>query len=58
NVTFPVQAQEWGLLLLLYVLLQIIRSTVVVLLLPVLTQWGYGMNYKQCAVLAFGGLRG
>ncbi|CAN0042863.1 unnamed protein product [Scytosiphon promiscuus] len=37
---------------------RVIRSIVVVLLLPVLTQWGYGMSYKQCLVLAFGGLRG
>eukprot|EP00903_Cladosiphon_okamuranus_P022319 g20525.t1 len=50
--------REWGLLCLLYLLLQLVRSAVVVLLLPVLTKWGYGMSYKQLVVLAFAGLRG
>lgn len=54
----PVQGREWGLLGLLYLLLQVIRSAVVLLLLPVLTKWGYGMNHKQLMVLAFAGLRG
>lgn len=52
------QGREWGLLGLLYLLLQVVRSVVVVLLLPVLTKWGYGMTHKQLMVLAFAGLRG
>ena len=43
---------------LLYMALQIIRVVVILSILPVLTRGGYGMNYKQIAVLAFGGLRG
>lgn len=42
----------------LYLLLQVVRSAVVLLLLPVLTKWGYGMTHKQLMVLAFAGLRG
>ncbi|CAM9498813.1 unnamed protein product, partial [Ectocarpus sp. 12 AP-2014] len=50
--------REWGLLALLYLLLQLVRSVVVLLLLPVLTKWGYGMTHRQLIVLAFAGLRG
>lgn len=50
--------REWGLLGLLYLLLQVVRSAVILLLLPVLTKWGYGMTHKQLMVLAFAGLRG
>lgn len=39
-------------------LLQLVRSVVVLLLLPVLTKWGYGMTHRQLVVLAFAGLRG
>lgn len=42
----------------LYVVLHVIRLLVVIVLLPVLTKGGYGMNYKQLAVLVFAGLRG
>lgn len=52
------QGREWGLLGMLYLMLQVIRSAVVVLLLPALTKWGYGMTYKELLVLAFSGLRG
>lgn len=45
-------------MILLYVALQVIRLVMVVLLLPALTKGGYGMNYRQLAVLAFAGLRG
>lgn len=52
------KAREWGLLGLLYLALQAIRFLVVLVLLPVLTRGGYGMNYRQIGVLAFAGLRG
>jgi len=51
-------ARDFGLLMLLYVFLHLIRAFTILCLSPILTRLGYGFNYKIGAVLTYGGLRG
>ncbi|KNC55217.1 cyclic nucleotide-binding protein [Thecamonas trahens ATCC 50062] len=50
--------RHWLWLLLLYLVLHLVRATMVGLLEPLLRQLGYGFTFKQGAVLTYGGLRG
>lgn len=50
--------QSWGFLILLYVLLQVSRVIVVVVLYPGLRYFGYGLDLKEAMILIWSGLRG
>lgn len=53
-----ITGQSWGLLILLYVLLQVSRVIVVVALYPGLRYFGYGLDLKEATILIWSGLRG
>ena len=48
----------WGMLLLLYVFLMIIRGVSVVMLMPILERIGVGITKEKATVVIWGGLRG
>uniref|UniRef100_A0A7N0T9D4 Cyclic nucleotide-binding domain-containing protein n=1 Tax=Kalanchoe fedtschenkoi TaxID=63787 RepID=A0A7N0T9D4_KALFE len=48
----------WGYVILLYVIMQVARAVVVVVLYPILIHLGYGMNWKEATVIVWSGLRG
>eukprot|EP00403_Amphidinium_massartii_P033922 CAMPEP_0178446604 /NCGR_PEP_ID=MMETSP0689_2-20121128/40903_1 /TAXON_ID=160604 /ORGANISM="Amphidinium massartii, Strain CS-259" /LENGTH=1257 /DNA_ID=CAMNT_0020071461 /DNA_START=181 /DNA_END=3954 /DNA_ORIENTATION=+ len=48
----------WWQLGVLYVVVHITRSLVVVVFWPFLRRWGYGISWKEAAVVVYGGLRG
>ena len=50
--------QSWGLLILLYVLLQVSRVIVVVVLYPGLRYFGHGLDLKEAVILIWSRLRG
>ncbi|KAK3003158.1 hypothetical protein RJ639_018924 [Escallonia herrerae] len=49
---------SWGYLLLLYVYVQVSRVVVVGILFPFLRYFGYGLDWKEAAILVWSGLRG
>ncbi|KAL6847481.1 hypothetical protein ACP4OV_023334 [Aristida adscensionis] len=49
---------SWGFLLLLYVFVQISRVVVVGVLYPLLSHFGYGLDFKEASILVWSGLRG
>ncbi|MEH6471069.1 MAG: cation:proton antiporter [Halopseudomonas sp.] len=49
---------SWGLLLALYIGLQLIRGCTVLLLMPLLKRLGFGLGWDKALVLTWGGLRG
>ncbi|KAL2611522.1 hypothetical protein R1flu_023214 [Riccia fluitans] len=53
-----IQGKDWGYLVLLYVALQLSRLVVVVVLFPGLKYFGYGLDWKEAAILIWAGLRG
>lgn len=53
-----VTAGDWGLLLLLYAALHVVRGLTVLVLLPALKRLGYGLAGKEACVLVYAGLRG
>ncbi|XP_076883383.1 sodium/hydrogen exchanger 8-like [Bidens hawaiensis] len=48
----------WGYLILLYAFLQLSRAIVVGSLYPLLSYFGYGLDWKEAIVLVWSGLRG
>ncbi|KAK9065117.1 hypothetical protein SSX86_016500 [Deinandra increscens subsp. villosa] len=52
------EKNAWGYLILLYVLLQLSRAIVVGSLYPLLSYFGYGLDWKEAIVLVWSGLRG
>jgi NhaP-type Na+/H+ or K+/H+ antiporter len=50
--------KDYLLLPVLFVLLMVLRFSLLVVSLPVLRKCGYGSNLKEVAVMAYGGLRG
>ena len=50
--------RHWLWLILLYILLNVVRASMVTILQPLLVRLGYGFSFKQGAVLTYGGLRG
>lgn len=48
----------FGILLLVYVALNLIRYAMITLLYPLMKRIGYGLNRKESVVLTWGGLRG
>eukprot|EP00929_Paragymnodinium_shiwhaense_P073952 TRINITY_DN37809_c0_g1_i1.p1 TRINITY_DN37809_c0_g1~~TRINITY_DN37809_c0_g1_i1.p1 ORF type:complete len:1241 (-),score=162.93 TRINITY_DN37809_c0_g1_i1:453-4175(-) len=50
--------RAWMELLSLYICVHITRLGAVVLFLPILRNSGYGLNWKEGAILVYGGLRG
>ncbi|KAK3283476.1 hypothetical protein CYMTET_8826 [Cymbomonas tetramitiformis] len=53
-----IDAHDWGWNFLLYLLLTVIRGLIMVVLFPVMRRLGYGLNWKEAAVMTWGGLRG
>eukprot|EP00978_Attheya_sp_CCMP212_P034946 scaffold149528_cov46-Attheya_sp.AAC.1 len=51
-------AQEWGYLILLYVLLTVIRFGLFFASYPILSRMGLGTNLKETLFISYGGLRG
>lgn len=51
-------AHDWGYLVLLYLFLQLSRAVVVIVLYPGLRYFGYGLDWKEGAILIWAGLRG
>lgn len=49
---------NWFLLAVSYVMLHVVRVICIAVLYPIMKNMGYGLSYKECAILAFGGLRG
>ncbi|KAJ0095731.1 hypothetical protein Patl1_15672 [Pistacia atlantica] len=49
---------SWGYLILLYVFVQVSRCVVVGILYPFLRYFGYGLDWKEAAILIWSGLRG
>lgn len=52
------EAENWGYLLIMYVLLHVVRGLVIALLYPALKNMGYGLNFKEAFIMMYGGLRG
>ncbi|WCJ33702.1 Sodium/hydrogen exchanger 7 [Euphorbia peplus] len=55
---FHNQGNSWGYLFLLYVFVLLSRSIVVGVLYPFLQYLGYGLDWKEAAILIWSGLRG
>nr|AEV89922.1 plasma membrane Na+/H+ antiporter [Aeluropus littoralis] len=55
---FERHGTSWGYLLLLYVFVQLSRTIVVGVLYPLLSNFGYGLDMKEAAILIWSGLRG
>ncbi|KAG0575636.1 hypothetical protein KC19_5G019200 [Ceratodon purpureus] len=53
-----IEGRDWSYLLLLYIFVQLSRVAVVGLLYPSLKYFGYGIDWKEAAVLVWAGLRG
>jgi NhaP-type Na+/H+ or K+/H+ antiporter len=51
-------AQEWGYLILLYVLLTVIRFGLFFASYPILSRMGLGTNLRETTFISYGGLRG
>ncbi|XP_031387662.1 sodium/hydrogen exchanger 7-like isoform X2 [Punica granatum] len=49
---------SWAYLVLVYVIVQLTRVIIVVLLYPALQYFGYGLNCKEATLLVWSGLRG
>jgi len=50
--------QAWLELFSLYIVIHCTRGAVVVMFMPLLKRWGYGVNWKEATILIWGGLRG
>lgn len=50
--------EDFGFLFVLYIFLHLIRGVTVVLLSPLMSRWGYGLDWKDASILVYGGLRG
>ncbi|XP_057992366.1 sodium/hydrogen exchanger 8 isoform X3 [Hevea brasiliensis] len=55
---FHNHGNSWGYLFLLYVFVQVSRFIVVGVLYPFLRYFGYGLDWKEAAILIWSGLRG
>lgn len=51
-------AKDWLDLLFMYGLIHLTRSLVIIIFLPLLKRWGYGLTWKEALICIFGGLRG
>jgi NhaP-type Na+/H+ or K+/H+ antiporter len=56
--TETIGAKDFGLLVLLYIALHMVRATVILLFSPALRVMGYGLGTAEATVLAWAGLRG
>lgn len=56
--SFEVTAAEWGRSGLIFLATNAARAATIALLFPALRRMGYGMTWREAAVLAYGGLRG
>lgn len=54
----PDSPKLWGILILLYIFVTLIRAGTVALLMPVLKRIGVGITFQKAMVLIWGGLRG
>lgn len=52
------ESKDWGYAVLLWVFLLIIRFLMVIVFFPILQHGHYGLNWKDCLVLSWAGLRG
>ncbi|KAL9685164.1 hypothetical protein QQ045_022611 [Rhodiola kirilowii] len=48
----------WVYVILLYVIMQVARAIVMIVLYPMLIHLGYGMNWKEATIIVWSGLRG
>ena len=53
-----VKMEDYFLTLALYVLIHIIRYTVILIFWPLMRKCGYGLSFQEMAVLGYSGLRG
>ena len=53
-----VSAKDWGIMVGLYVLMNLLRAVGILLFYPVLKRGAYGIDRKQAVVLSYAGLRG
>jgi len=53
-----IQAKDYGLLLVNYLLLLLIRFGMLVISWPLMKRMGYGLSFKQLILLSYAGLRG
>jgi len=51
-------ATNWGLLILNFVMLHVVRFIVILVMYPLTSKMGYGLTWKECAIMWFGALRG
>ncbi|KAK1387164.1 sodium/hydrogen exchanger 8 [Heracleum sosnowskyi] len=58
STVFKSHEYSWGYLILLYVFVQISRIAVVAVLYPCLRYFGYGLDWREAAILVWSGLRG
>ena len=42
----------------LYIALHLIRGSMLVMFMPLMSRMGYGLNWKELTIIAYGGLRG
>lgn len=52
------ESRNWGYLILLFILLNLFRFLVVAVSYPLLSRMGYGLSWKEAALISWGGLRG
>ena len=50
--------RDWISLLIFYILMMLMRAVMVLIFLPLIRTYGYGLNKKEFIVLVYGGLRG
>ncbi|XP_031491543.1 sodium/hydrogen exchanger 8 isoform X2 [Nymphaea colorata] len=58
SISEKYQGVKWGYLFVLYVFIQVSRFIVVGTLFPLLRYFGYGLDWKEAAILIWSGLRG
>lgn len=57
-ISKSLKLRDWMYLLLLYVIINITRGIIVLILYPLLKHLGYGINLKECVVIIWSGCRG
>lgn len=57
-ISKSLQLRDWMYLLLLYMIINIVRGVIVLILYPILKRLGYGINLKECLIVIWSGCRG
>lgn len=53
-----IKLRDWLELLMLYFIVHMTRALVMVVCMPLLSRWGYGLRWKEAFICVYGGLRG